>query len=110
MGVPTPALSNFNRPFDALLQLQDDASAITVTTVGKVATVAKVVDLGDGVVLAEAIFDINAIDATTGDEMYLCKVEGSTSPTFTSGIVTLAILQLGGATANATVGAESAAS
>jgi len=110
MGVPTPVLSNFNRPFDALLQLQDDASAITVSTVGKVATVAKIVDLGDGVVLADAVFDINAIDVTTGDEMYLCKIEGSTSPTFASGIVTLAVLQLGGATANAVVGAESAAS
>lgn len=110
MGVPTPVLSNFNRPFDALLQLQDDASAITVSTVGKVATVAKVVDVGDGVVLAEGVFDVNAIDVTTGDESYMCKIEGSNSSTFASGVVTLAILQLGGATAAAAIGPESAAS
>lgn len=110
MAAPTPALSNFNRPFDALLQLQDDAAQITATGSGTVSGSAVIRDLGDGVVLADAVFDINTLDVTTGDEMYLLKIEGSTSATFASGIVTLAVLQLGGATANATVGAESAAS
>lgn len=110
MAVPTPVLSNFNRPFDALLQLQDDATQITSSGNGTVGGSAVIRDLGDGVVLADAVFDVNTCDVTTGDEMYLLKIEGSTSPTFASGIVTLAVLQLGGATANATVGAESAAS
>ncbi len=110
MPAPSPAVSNFNRPFDALLQLQDDAAQITASGSGTVGGSAVIRDLGDGVVLADAVFDINTLDVTTGDEMYLLKVEGSTSATFASGIVTLATLQLGGATANATVGAESAAS
>lgn len=110
MVVPSPALSSFNRPFDALLQLQDDAAQITASGNGTVGGSAKIVDIGDGVVLAEAVFDINTIDTTTGDETYVLKVEGSTSSSFASGIVTLGMLQLGGASASAVVGAESAAS
>lgn len=95
MPAPTPALSNFNRPFDALLQLQDDAAAITASGNGTVGGSAKIADLGDGVVLAEAVVDVNSLDVANGDELYRIQIQGSTSASFASGIVVLGELLLG---------------
>ena len=100
MASPTPQISHFNKPFDALLQLQDDASAITASGNGTVGGSAKIVDLAQGadsiaVVQAEAIIDVNSLDVASGDELYRIQIQGSTSSSFASGIVVLGELLLG---------------
>lgn len=95
MPAPSPQLSNFNRPFDALLQLQDDAAAITSSGNGTVAAAAKIADIGGAVALMEAVVDVNSLDVSSGDELYNVLIQGSTSATFASGIVTLGSLVLG---------------
>jgi hypothetical protein len=95
MPAPSPQLSNFNRPFDALLQLQDDAAAITASGNGTVGGSARIVDIGEGVVFSEAVFDVNSLDVAGGDELYRCQIQGSTSASFASGVVVLGELLLG---------------
>jgi len=94
-----------HRTFDALLELHDGASAVTATGLGQVDAAAQIVDLkqgassgtaGDGMEThGEFVVDVSAIDQTTGDELYTMILEGSNASDFASGIVQLAVLQLG---------------
>jgi len=99
MTEPQATVSRFNRTFDAQHQLQDDVAQITASGSGTVGGSAVIKDLGPGQMEFTAVFDVNTMDATTGDELYLCQIQGSTVSNFASGVVVLATLVIGGATA-----------
>lgn len=89
--------------YDANLLLEDSltsagaVSAIVASQEGKVLDVAKIVDLGDGLVEGNMIIDIDDIDVAAADELYQIFLQGSQSATFaTAGeIRNLAMLELG---------------
>jgi len=107
--------------FDADLVLEDsldsagDVSAIVASQAGKILDVAKVIDLGDGIVEGYMIVDIDAIDVTAADELYEIFLQGSNVAAFaTAGVVrNLAALELGSGelltNATATTGDQGAA-
>jgi hypothetical protein len=107
--------------YDADLLLEDsldsagDVSAIVASQVGKVLDVAKIIDLGDGLVEGYMIVDIDAIDISAADELYEIFLQGAQSATFaTAGLVrNLAALELGAGelltNATATTGDQGAA-
>jgi hypothetical protein len=88
--------------FDKELQLRADGAAITATE-----TNATILDLGTGLIDGYAVFDVTALDVTTGDESYKFMVQMSPDATFgTAGnIRVVAQLHIGGATATAPNGA-----
>ena len=108
-------------PFDVDLMLEDSldsaaaVSAIVASQVGKILDVAKVLDLGDGVVEGYMIIDIDAIDVAAADELYEIWLQGSNVAAFaTAGLVrNLAGLEIGSGelltNATATTGDEGAA-
>ena len=89
--------------FDANLVLEDSldsaaaVSAIVASQAGKVLDVAKIIDLGDGLVEGYMIVDLDAIVRTAADESYFIKLQAAQSATFaTAGLVRdIAHLQLG---------------
>lgn len=95
--------------FDAGLELKD-AGAITADAAAQVDAADKIVDLGassrfDG----RAIIDVSALDVASGNELYKIKIQVSSSATFASGVVTVAVIELGdssvtGNTADSTTG------
>lgn len=105
--------------FDADLLLEDSltsagaVSAIVASQEGKVLDVAKVIDLGDGLVEGYMIVDIDAIDVAAADELYEIKLQGTNVAAFATAaaIVDLAQVNLGSgelvaaATAGADIGA-----
>ena len=106
--------------FDEDLVLEDSldsagsVSAIVASQEGKVLDVAKIIDLGDGLVEGYMIVDIDAI-VTTADLLYEIFLQGAQSATFaTAGLVrNLAALELGAGelltNATATTGDQGAA-
>ena len=98
----------YSKTVDTLLQLHDGVAALTASGVGVVGGSNKIIDLGSGRVNAIAQIDISAIDTVTGDELYNIFIEGSNSSSFASGVVPLANLNVGGATANQGTAAETA--
>jgi len=54
-----------------------------------------ILDLGDGLMEADLIIDISALEVATGDEIYTVSLEGSAVAAMTSGSVTLAEKQFG---------------
>lgn len=85
--------------FDKATELKD-AGLVAATAAATVASVAKVLDLGSGVVKGHVVVDVSAIEVATGDEGYRIEVQGSNSSTFASGVVMLAILHLGDSSVN----------
>lgn len=83
--------------FDALLQLKD-AGAITADAVTQVASVDAKLDVGAGEVNGFLCIDITAMDATTGDENYKLRLQGSTASDFSAGVVTLVTFEAGDVT------------
>lgn len=89
--------------FDADLVLEDSLSsagavdAIVASQAGKVLDVAKIVDLGDGLVEGYMIVDIDAIVTNAADLLYEIFLQGAQSATFaTAGLIrNLAALELG---------------
>jgi len=90
--------------FDADLVLEDSlasngtVSAIVASQEGKVLDVAKIIDLGDGLVEGYMIVDIDAIEAGAAEDLlYEIFLQGAQSATFaTAGLVrNLAALELG---------------
>jgi len=108
-------------PFDDDLMLEDSldsaaaVSAIVASQVGKILDVAKIIDLGDGVVEGYMIVDIDAIDVSAADELYEIWLQGAQSATFgTAGLIrVLAGVELGSGellfNATATTGDQGAA-
>lgn len=107
--------------FDADMVLEDSlasngtVSAIVASQEGKVLDVAKIIDLGDGLVEGYMIVDIDAILCSAADVLYEIFLQGSQSATFaTAGAVrNLAALELGAGemltNATATTGDQGAA-
>jgi hypothetical protein len=81
--------------YDNLLLLKD-AGAVTATGVGQVSASNRILDLGSGSYhRGSVIIDVTAIDIASGDELYRLELQGSTSPSFASGIRALATVILG---------------
>lgn len=86
-----------NYIFDANLQLKD-AGAIAADAAATVASVARIIDLGDADVSGDVVIDITAIEIDTAGDGYMLILEGSDSADFSAGtprIVPLAILAVG---------------
>ncbi len=100
--------------YDAGLLLEDSldsagaVSAIVASQVGKVLDVAKVLDLGDGLIEGNMIVDIDAIVLAT-DENYEIKLQGTNTAAFgDADFEDLSMLELGHAdtlVGNAAIGA-----
>ncbi len=83
-----------DRTYDTLLELKD-AGLVAASAAGTVGGNAKIVDIGDGKIVADLIVKATAVEVASGDEMYEVMVQGSNSDSFASGIVILATLKLG---------------
>lgn len=98
-----------HRTFDAELELKD-AGLVASSAAATVDSAAKIVDLQDGAsagfkfsstneeaaeVWGDLVIDASAVEVASGDEVYTIILEGSNSATFASGIVPLAMTQLG---------------
>lgn len=74
-----------------------DAGLVKIDAAGAVGGEAVIADLGAGLVEGNMVVDVSAIEVADNDEVYKISLQGSTSSTFASGIVDLAILELGAA-------------
>lgn len=90
--------------FDANLQFSDNAAAYTASGNMQVGGADTTLDLGGNQgtspaqqarIDAMAIFDVTAIDVTSGDETYQLDILLSNDPNFASGVVCAGGLQLG---------------
>lgn len=81
---------------DAALILKD-AGAVTADGGGTVDAVARVVNVGPGLIKAALIVDVNALDLAGGDEVYDIILQGSTDPTFATNVSVLTRLRAGAA-------------
>ena len=107
--------------YDANLLLEDSltsaaaVSAIVASQAGLVLDVAKIIDLGDGLVEGYMIVDVDAILCSAADVLYEIFLQGAQSATFaTAGLVrNLAALEIGAGelmtNATATTGDQGAA-
>lgn len=80
--------------FDYSLLLKD-AGLLAATANAQVSGSDKILDLGAGRVDAVVVIDITAIEVDTGNEDYAIAIQGSSSATFGSNVVTLARLRVG---------------
>ena len=97
--------------FDAELNFHDTATAITSDDAGQVGGVDKIVDLvGTGFTKGIMRINVSDINIADGDENYKLRIQGSNTSDFSSGVVNLAVLEighastLGTATENSTAG------
>jgi len=74
-----------------------DAGLVAADAAGTVDSEAVIADLGAGLVEGNMVVDVSAIEVADNDEIYKISLQGSTSAAFASGIVDLAILELGAA-------------
>lgn len=86
--------------FDAATQLKD-AGAVTADGAGTVGGQPRVVNVGTGLLSATLIVDVADLDLAGGDEGYRIVLQGSTDPTFASGVSNLAEFNGGAAAAAA---------
>ena len=77
------------------LTILKDAGAVTASGNGQVNSTDLIYDMGVGNVRGFVVFDVTAMDNTTGDETYDLVVQMSNSATFASGVVTRAQQPLG---------------
>jgi hypothetical protein len=82
--------------YDHALLLHDGA-VVTGNVAGNIAAVAKVLDLGEGLVEGDIVVDVSAIDVDQGDEAVTIGVEISSVAAFTSDYYRVASLQIGDA-------------
>lgn len=54
-----------------------------------------ILDLGDGLMEADLVIDVSALEVASGDEVYTIALEGSSVAAMTSGSVTLAQISVG---------------
>lgn len=80
--------------FDAQLELKD-AGLVASSAAAQVDAANKIIDLGAGEVHGDMFIDVSAIEIASNNELYEICLEGSSSATFASTIVTLARLHLG---------------
>jgi len=91
----TAAKSRPTFTFDADLEMKDASAAIGADAAWQVASAAKVLDVGTGLFCGKCIIDVSAIEIATGNESYTFIIQGSSSATFASDIVILAMLPVG---------------
>lgn len=90
--------------FDANLLLKD-AGLIAADAAAQVGGSARVLDLGTGLVEGDIIIDISALEIASGDERYNIIAQLSSSATFASDIVIVALMPIGdGSTIGAAFG------
>jgi hypothetical protein len=94
--------------FDAATELKD-AGAMVASGAAQVGGAARVVNVGNGILMAVLVIDVNTLDVTTGDEGYTLTLQGSSSPTFASDVQNLVTKRVGdstttGETVDSTVG------
>lgn len=75
--------------FDAATELSDGLTAASATGVGQVGGVARVVNVGTGLIEAVLNVAVDAMDTGTGDETYSFDLEAANTPDFSSGVVVL---------------------
>lgn len=85
--------------FDASQTLKD-AGLVAADAAGTVASVARVLTVGEGFYRGVAVIDVTAIETASNDEQYRICIQGSTSPTFASDVQNLAVLPLGATAVN----------
>mgnify|MGYP001617837773 CR=1 FL=1 len=93
---------------DTALIMKDDG-LIAASAAATVASVATILDVGNGFTKGTVVVEVTAIEVATGDEIYSIEVQGSNSSSFASGIVILSQLRVGDSTvsfesADSTVG------
>lgn len=92
--------------------IMKDAGLVAASAAGTVATAAKIVNVGSGLVEGLLVVDVSAIEIASNTELYSIALQGSDVADFSTGdevIVELAVLNLGateviGGTADSTVG------
>jgi hypothetical protein len=72
------------------------AGLVAATAAGSV-----ILDLGNGLMLADLVVDVTALEVASNDEIYTIALEGSNVADMSSASVTLAAFQLGNAPAPA---------
>ena len=77
------------------LHILKDAGLVAADAAWTVDSVAKVVDLGAGLVEAHLIIDVTAIEIADNDEFYKISLQGSSKDDFSDTFEDLAILELG---------------
>lgn len=85
-----------SKTYDALLELKD-AGAITASAAAQVDSAAKIIDLGTGLVEADVVVDISAIEVDSDDEKYTIGIQISSSSSFASDIYEVKQLMVGSA-------------
>ena len=85
---------------DAATILHDTGAAVTATGNGTVGGSARILDLGTGFVESSLIIDIDAIDVSSGNELYVLTVQVSSSPTFASDVNVVEVINLGHSSLN----------
>lgn len=75
--------------------LMKDAGLVASSAAATVGGVAKVLDAGAGLLDADLVIDVSAIEIASNDEKYSISIQGSNSATFASGIEQLATKILG---------------
>lgn len=90
----TSAKSAPRYTFDALLEFKD-AGLVAADAAATVDSVAKIVDVGEGLFEGDMIVDVSAIEIASNDERYEIQVQLSDSSSFASGVVGGATLVLG---------------
>ena len=80
-----------------------DAGLVAADAAGTMGGDAVICDLGAGLVEGNMVVDVTAIEIASDTEAYKISLQGSNSATFASGIVDLAILELG---ANEVIGGD----
>ena len=90
----TSAKSRPAYTFDADLQLKD-AGLLAADGAWQVNSANQILDVGAGRFEGRVVIDVSALEIASGDERYTLIIQGSTSPTFASGIVILAALPVG---------------
>lgn len=80
---------------DKNLRLKDSGSAVTADAAATVDGSTATLDLGAAFFAGNLVVDVSAIDVSSSDEIYLLKLIGSNSSSFSSGIAVLGCLALG---------------
>lgn len=96
-----PEQTNVRQNLDVLVDealILKDLVTTTVSGAGEVDAVAKIFDTGGGFFEGGLLVDVTSIDITDGDEEYNIHVQGSSSPTFASGLASVVKFELGDAT------------
>lgn len=91
--------SKRNHVFDVNSQLKD-AGLVAASAAAQVSSADKILDLGLGLVDADLVLDVTAVEVDTGNEKYEIEWQLSNSATFASGNVCACVVKLGDSSVN----------